>query len=189
MKNAFVAFLLLGISLLMTSYSKGTTLEERLWKELQHCLLFSYDDFGPSVLTYTSIGKPRFTSTDTGVENKDAAGKIRIVVTVSGYSLSAQRLMHELAGRHENGFEYRYISYFRALTVLNGVLGDPKLPEACRKRVADTKTKITKEMGDEDQVRKVGALLMNEIDAAVKTLDRAALDKAREFQVKSGPGV
>ena len=190
MKHTLSSFVSPVIAVLMVGCGKAsTTVEERLWKETKHCLIFPYDDFGPGVLTYTSLGKPVFTNGEVGADNKDAKDKIRIVVIVSSYSVAEQRVLHDLAGRHEAGFEYRYVPYFNALVVLNDVLKEPKLPEAERKKVAATMDRITKEMGDDDHVREVGGALMDEIDAAAKKLDRAAVEKAREFQVKSGPGV
>lgn len=187
MKNRLVAFLVLCLSFLMIGCSKKP-LEERLWNEPKHCLIFSYDDFGPSVLTYTSLGQPDLTNGPRG-EKKNTKDQIRIVVTVSGYSISAQRVMHERAGRHEKGYEYRYVNYFNALVVLDGVLAEPRLTEEYRRKVTDTKSKILKEMGDEDQARKVDNDLMEEIREASRAIDEDALDKAREFQIEAGPGV
>ncbi|BDS08612.1 hypothetical protein NT6N_36520 [Oceaniferula spumae] len=188
MKHLSLALTLTLLSALLLGCGMKKPLEERLWEDSENCLVFDYEDFGPSVLTYTSLGKPFLTEDNRSGKPELAKDRIRIVVKAAGY-IEAQRAMHEQAGRHEPGYEYRYVWYYNVLSVLDDVLAEPKLPEKYKTRVAATKAKILEEMGDGDEVRERISPLRDEIDAAVKTMGRDAINKAREFQVKAGPGV
>lgn len=81
-----------------------------------------------------------------------AGGNIRVLVMAESY-LEPQMIFRKEAGLLEPGLDYRPIWYFSALSLLDEVLADPKLPEQMKDPARKTREKIIAEMGTEDEIR------------------------------------
>jgi hypothetical protein len=91
-----------------------------------------------------------------GVKEKEDAGwpvgNIRVLVVAESYK-EPQLIFLDEAGLLKPEFDYRVLWYFDALSILEEILADPKIPERMKDRPRRTREKILAEMGTGDDIR------------------------------------
>lgn len=155
-------------------------------REPENLQEFAYADFGPPLLTYMSLGKPK--PFDGVAEKEDAGwpvGNIRVLVLAESYK-EPQLIFLKEAGRLKPEFDYRVIWYYDVINLLDEVLADPKLPEKMKERPRRTREKILAAMGSDNEVRKRISELREPLEAhirehklrpAIKVLGKKLLEK------------
>jgi len=115
-----------------------------------------------------TLGKP---TPFGGVKEKADAGwpvgNIRVLVVAESYK-EPQLIFLDEAGFLKPEFDYRVIWYFDALSILDEILADPKIPEKMKDRPRKTREKILAEMGTGDDIRERTSDFRDPLEAYIR---------------------
>lgn len=106
-------------------------------------MVLNYDDFGPQVSAYETIGMNWWQWQDQG--NPDPAYQYDIKVVVYR-DISLQHVMEMHPVVKDKNLDYRYLPYTKALLYLNKEIESDVLA-ALTEKLGETKDKITTKMG------------------------------------------